>query len=126
MRNTTAVPNPALCFELIAAAGPAKAKVRVKVVEYPPPLLTPSARAFYRPRPRHLRLTMLRPSDNDWTTGKTLSFQEERRVFLVGVVRPADTRDSVRHTVEAVLDSFKSKPDRECRPSAGVGSRRTR
>jgi hypothetical protein len=118
-RNDTFVPNPALCFEL--RSDPA-ANVDVKVVEYLPPYLRASDRSFYRPRPAHFRLSMLRPSDNDWTTGKTLSFQDKQRVFLVGVVLPAQASATLRRTVESVLDSLVVSRGRQCRPSSGVGS----
>jgi hypothetical protein len=122
-RNRTAVPNPALCFELAPRSG-ANGTVDVKVVEYLPPYLTRAERVFYKPRPHPLRLAMLRASDNDWTTGRTLSFQQHQRVFLVGVVLPDGIPDGARRTIEAILDSLRIEPRGTCAPTAGVGSSR--
>jgi hypothetical protein len=121
-RNSTFVPNPALCFELRPDSAAANAKVDVKVVEYFPPYLKPSDRSFYRPRPTHFRLRMLHASDNDWTTGRTLSFQDKGRVFLVGVVLAARGNISLRRPIEAILDSQRVEAHHRCRPSSGVGS----
>ena len=122
-RNPTAVPNPALCFEL-ASGSSAASSVDVKVVEYLPPELAPADRAFYKPRPRHFALAMLRASDNDWTTGKTLSFRARGRVFLVGAVLADPIPDGARRTIEAILDSLRIEPNHRCAPTGGVGSSR--
>ncbi len=91
-------------------------------VEYLPPLLRTSDRLYYRARPRHFRLSMLRPSDNDGTTGKALSFQDNGRVFYIGAVLPAKTSESLRRTIEFVLDSLRIEARHRCRPSAGSDS----
>ncbi len=108
-RNDSFVSNPALCFAILGSG------VEVKLVEYLPPYLTADARRFYRPRPRHFRLSMLRRGDNDWTAGKTLAFQEHGRVFYVGMAGRTDRR------AEQLLDSLRIGSGR-CRPTAGVGS----
>jgi hypothetical protein len=66
---------------------------------------------------------MLQPSDNDWTTAPTLSFQDRRRVFLVGIVMPTRADSSLVRVVESLLDSLAISPGRRCRPTAGVGAR---
>jgi hypothetical protein len=99
------VTDPSVCFALAADGD---SGVQVKVVEYLPPLLTANGLSAYQPRPSHFLLSKLRRSDNDWTTGKVMSFREQGRVFYGGVVLPARTPISLRHTIEAVLDSFQA------------------
>jgi hypothetical protein len=117
--NRTFVPDPALCFEL---APTANAGVDVKVVEYLPPYLNPRYLSTYPTRPRLFSLDRLRPSDDDWSPGKLLSFREHRRVFFVGVVLPATAPRATRRTIETILDSLKITAGRSCRPTGGVGA----
>ena len=118
--NSGFVTNPALCFSLALSTN---YKVDLKVVEYLPPLLRRSDLAQYQPRPRHFRLNALKRSDNDWTTGKILSFRDHGRVFYVGVVMPATATRALRSTVQAILDSLQIESTGHCAASAGVGSR---
>ena len=117
--NSTFVPDPALCFELAPASDNG---VVVKVVEYLPPYFNPRYLPTYPPRPRRFSLGSLRPSDDDWSPGKVLSFREHRRVFLVAVVLPAKASRATRRTIEAILDSLKIAARRSCRPTGGVGA----
>jgi hypothetical protein len=107
----TVVTNPALCFAL---APNGNSRVAVKLVEYLPPLLRPRDLPHYQPRPRHFRLTTLRRSDVDWTSGRVLSFRAHGRVFYVGVVRPAASSRSLVQTIQAILDSLQITSGRRC------------
>jgi hypothetical protein len=118
-RNDNYVPDPALCFDL---APNADTKVDLRVVEYLPPYFNPRYLSGYQPRPQQFQLASFRKGDEDWSPGKTLSFQEERRVFFVGLGLPAKTAPAIRRSIEAILDSMKISAAGRCRPTAGVGS----
>jgi len=109
----TVVTDPALCFAL---APTGNSRVEIKVAEYLPPLLESSDLRAYQPRPPHFLLTSLNRSDADWTTGKVMSFRAFGRVFYVGIVVPARTPTSLRHTIEAILDSLRTRRAGRCRP----------
>jgi hypothetical protein len=121
--NTTPVDNPALCFTLLRGRGPTVPEV--KLVEYLPPLLDPSALTDPMPltgklefphRAKHFRLSILRRGDNNWTTGRTAAFQAHGRAFFVGVRLSPDATRPVRDEVVAILDSLRIRAGK-CTPS---------
>ncbi len=107
----TVVTDPGVCFALVPGH---TSGVDVQVVEYLPPLLKPSDLSQYQLRAPHFELAKLRRSDNDWTTGKVLSFRDHGRVFYVGVVLPAASSGSLRLTIEAIIDSLQIKRGGRC------------
>src|SRR3954466_6706725 len=129
--NGTPVPNPALCFTLRALRGPPSGRATVKLGEYLPPELarkdlrrrhSVTGEPLYPNRVAHVRLSMFQPSDNNWTLGKTLDFQDHGRLFFVGLVLRSRSSQQTRRSVEAVVDSIRVRRGGRCRPTSGVGS----
>src|SRR3954454_781924 len=129
--NDTPVPNPALCFTLRALRGPRSQRATVKLVEYLPPELdrgdlrrrdSVTGEPIYTQRAEHFRVSMFQPSDDNWSPGPTLDFQDHGRVFFVGLELRSRASRQTRRSVEAVIDSIRVRRGGRCRPTSGVGS----
>jgi hypothetical protein len=120
-RNDSYVPDPALCLDLKPKNS---RRVDLRIVEYLPPYLNRPYLDLYLPRPTHFHLDAFQRGDEDWSPPKATVFQfrENRRVFMVGLLRPKKTNEALAGTVERILDSFDVAPHGRCRPTSGVGS----
>jgi len=77
---------------------------------------------LYSARPNHFDLAAFRKGDNDWSPGKDLSFEQQRRVFFAGLALPASASVKTRRQVVLILDSLQISRHGRCRPTSGVGS----